>query len=325
VKDPAVVVLTNERDFAADDVIRRLQARGVEVQRLNIEQARAKSVGRWSPGPDDTVWGRATAIWWRQFETDDSPETMYEVDDVLVERAQWRVWAATLASPGATWVNDLWAARRAENKVEQLRTAHEVGFTVPPTVVTNDPDDAHKFQNAVGPCVIKTLTSAYHSFSDQSFVFTELLDDAINSEGWHRVPVVVQQLIDGGLDARLISFGDRCYAAKCRSRGLDWRKTPFEPDLWHHWQPPTSLERACVMYRDRLGLEYAAFDFMITDDGSVRFLEANQAGEWVFLDRTLDLGRAPALADHLADRVVGPALGRSVGSHAPSSETRSPR
>ena len=50
----------------------------------------------------------------------------------------------------------------------------------------------------------------------------------------------------------------------------------------------------------RLGLEFAAFDFMITSD-SVFFLEANQAGEWLFLERALDLPIGKAIAARLAE------------------------
>jgi hypothetical protein len=48
-----------------------------------------------------------------------------------------------------------------------------------------------------------------------------------------------------------------------------------------------------------LGLRYAAFDFV--DDGErAWFLEANQAGEWTFIDRPLRLGIAEALTSMLS-------------------------
>ena len=239
-------------------------------------------------------------MWWRQFETDESPSTLKDVDDLLVERAQWRTWIATLAPPSSTWMNDLWAARRAENKVEQLRTATSVGFNVPRTLITNDRSEAIEFQQVVGSAVIKTLTSAYYSFSDKSFVFTEHLDRAaaLSADAWHSAPVVIQQLIDGRLDARVVSLAGHCFAARCRSRGLDWRKTPFDPELWEPWDAPEQIVHACESYRAQLGLEFAAFDFMITSE-SIFFLEANQAGEWLFLDRALDLGIGLAIADRL--------------------------
>lgn len=297
----AVAILANERDFAADVVIRRLHELGVEVRRINYEAARTNEVQPWSPStsircdePNPSV------VWWRQFETDESPSTLQDVDDLLVERAQWRAWVATLASSSSTWMNDLWAARRAENKVEQLRVARSVGFDVPPTLITNDRSRAIEFEQAVGSAVVKTLASAYFSFSDKSFVFTEHLDRAIALpvDAWHTAPIVIQELIEEGLDARVVSLAGRCFAGRCRSRGLDWRKTPFDPKLWEPWNAPEQIVNACESYRARLGLEFAAFDFMITSE-SIFFLEANQAGEWLFLDRALDLGIGLAIADRL--------------------------
>lgn len=297
-----VVVLTNERDFAADSVIRHLHDRpGVEVCRINAESVRREPVIAWRP-ETETADELRTVVWWRQFEIDDHPPSLAGVDDILVERAQWRTWIAALRTPRTAWMNDLWAARRAENKIEQLRAAVDVGLDVPETLVTNDPNEAADFSTRVGGAVIKTLSSGYFAFSDQSFVFTEELDESIISRTdlWHAVPVIVQENLSSGLDARVISFGDHAFGAKCKAKGVDWRKTPFDPSAWTVWTVPTQVARGCAEYRQRLGIEFGAFDFMLVEDATY-FLEANQAGEWMFLDRTLDLGIDEALADRLVE------------------------
>jgi glutathione synthase/RimK-type ligase-like ATP-grasp enzyme len=304
----SIVVLANERDFAADEIIRRLADR-VRVRRLNIETARRASVGSWSPEYEADSGCEARVIWWRQFESDERPTTRRGIDDVLVRRAQWRTWLATCSGPRTHWVNDLWAARRAENKVEQLRAAAAVGLRVPRTAITNDPDVAGAFRDAVGESIVKTLSSAYFEFSDQSFVFTELLSDATlrDRELWFDVPVIVQESLRTGHDTRVVSFGQHCFAARCESDESDWRKAPSDHANWTAWTPPGEIVERCREYRTKLGLEYAAFDFMIQDD-KVLFLEANQAGEWLFLDRTLELGIADAFADHLLGLASAPEL-----------------
>lgn len=296
-----VVVLTNQRDFAADVVVDRLQRLGANVSRLNIESARSEAVEPWSPAAGKPrLHDQPTVVWWRQFETDDHPRDLAGLDELLVERAQWRSWVATMCGSRSVWMNDLWAARRAENKVEQLRTAADVGLCVPRTLITNSAAQAAEFGRTVGGAVVKTLSSGYFSFSDQSFVFTELLDDAVldRVDAWSAAPLVVQQHLGGALDVRVVSFGSRCFGARCRSKGVDWRKTPFDPELWFPWPVPPDIATRCESYRARLGLEFAAFDFMVTDDATY-FLEANQAGEWMFLDRVLELGIGPAIADYL--------------------------
>jgi hypothetical protein len=55
------------------------------------------------------------------------PQTPWPaVDDFLVAREQWRAWLTDLAeSPDTRWLNPLWAARSAENKLVQMRVALE--------------------------------------------------------------------------------------------------------------------------------------------------------------------------------------------------------
>ena len=297
----SILVLTNERDFAADIVVNHLLAAAVDVRRLNIETARRTSIGAWSPHAEVEKPDSPTVVWWRQFELDQHPIGTAEIDDVLVARAQWRTWLSTMHVPNAVWVNDLWSARRAENKIEQLRTALTAGFTVPRTLLTNDPVAALAFRETIGAAVVKASASAYFEFSDQSFVFTEELDDSVldRRELWFDVPVSVQESLTDCLDARVISFGEFTFGAKCRTKGSDWRKTPFETVLWQQWKVPDAVRRACLVYRTLMGLEYAAFDFMLRAD-EVYFLEANQAGEWLFIDRAIDAGISAAFAQRLA-------------------------
>ncbi len=294
---PEVTILTNERDFAADTVVSHLVDLGANVRRINIDAARTAAVPPWSPS---TERGPST-VWWRQFEFESHPEDLIGVDDVLIERAQWRSWLSVLRLPGARWVNDLWAARRAEDKVEQLRTATSIGFHVPSTLITNDSVDARRFSDQHGDVVVKTLASAFFSFSDESFVFTESISHPALAEpsNWHTVPLIIQKRLVDALDARVVSLGDRTFGARCDAAGLDWRKTPYDADQWSVWDVPASIAELCSRYRERLGLEYAAFDFMIDDE--VWFLEANQAGEFAFIDRALDLGISRALAELLVE------------------------
>jgi glutathione synthase/RimK-type ligase-like ATP-grasp enzyme len=293
-----VLVLTNELDLAADDVIRRLADRGVAVRRLNIEDVTAGPAPRWAL---DEPASRPGAVWWRQFELPVVPGhrmSVDDVDDLLVQRAQWRAWLATLDSPGVIWVNDLWAARRAENKVVELQTAVDVGFDVPSTTITNDRNVAAQFL-AGRPGVLKSLAAAYFEISDAGFVYTH--DSAAVLEHadalWFAQPVVVQER-KVGADVRVIYVDGEVFGASCDSPILDWR-TAIPSPPWHRWSPSGEIWKQCEAYCNALGLHYAAFDFI--DDGSTCwFLEANQAGEWSFIERQLDLGVTDAVVRLLA-------------------------
>jgi hypothetical protein len=296
---PAVWVLTNTRDLAADHVVALLNERDVSVFRLNADQVVSEAVVPWRPDHPPVTTG---AVWWRQFEAfvePTEPLSLEQAEDLLVRRAQWRTWLAVLAEPGIRWMNPLWAARRAENKVEQLRIATKLGgVAVPETLVTNDPHAVREFDSA-SPAIIKTLAAAYYEFTDSGFVYTHAAASVTApDEAWLRQPLICQRRLQGA-HVRVIQLSRHTFAGCCESDMLDWRRQE-QPTLWRDWTVPHAVRSFCLDYLEHTGLEYAAFDFI--DDGDrVWFLEANQAGEWVFLDRALGLGLAGVIATHLED------------------------
>ena len=224
-------------------------------------------------------------------------------------RAQWRAWLSVFEDSGATWVNDIWSARRAENKVCQLRSATAIGFQVPETVVTNDVNTARDFAQT-STAVLKSLSSAYFELSDGGFVFTQELTEETLSDAaaWSSQPMIVQSRV-AGTNVRVVVVGERCFGACCDTTAVDWR-TEGSAVVWRPWTVPDGLAVLCRAYNQHTGLRYAAFDFI--DDGEdIWFLEANQAGEWLFIDRPLQLGISEAIADVLTALAFGQ-VARSV-------------
>ena len=193
-------------------------------------------------------------------------------------------------------MNPLWAARRAENKVEQLRVAAHVGFRVPDTLITNDPGEADAFRLSA-PAVVKTIAGSNYEMSGHGFVYTHDADEVLApADLWLRQPVTVQTRVDGA-HIRVVVVGEDVFAASCESDTLDWRLQET-PSPWRRWDAPSAISDCCRQMLRVLGLHYGAFDFV--DDGTtVWFLELNQAGEWAFLERPLGLGISQAVAEHL--------------------------
>ncbi|MCW2784012.1 MAG: hypothetical protein JWP74_529 [Marmoricola sp.] len=293
-----VLVVTNERDFAADTVIASVLARGWNVERWNTETHAAVS---WRPqavhATDDY-----SAVWLRQFLADPLPTTsVREVDDFLVSREQWRTWLTDLAEGHARWMNPLWASRRAENKLVQLRTAGDVGLAVPPTLVTTSRVEAAEHQRRVGDCVVKALASAYFPFSDSAFMFTRDLDAALSlaADEWSD-PVIVQRKVMPRVDVRVFVVGGFVTGARTVVSGTDWRTSAGEA-TWERLLVPDDLASACKSLLQQLGLAYGAIDFAY-DGRTMWFLECNQAGEFGFVDRPLKLGVSNAIAGWLCAR-----------------------
>jgi glutathione synthase/RimK-type ligase-like ATP-grasp enzyme len=294
--DRPITILTNTRDLAADDVVRRLDEVGHHVIRINADLLVHSPAPTWTL--EELSAMRIGAVWWRQFEQPSTdmvdPE---DIDMLLVTRAQWRAWISIFHRPGVPWINDLWAARRAENKIEQLRVAHHVGFDVPRTVITNDPAEARRFREE-RPAVVKSLNSGYFEFSGHAFVYTRELTPEIleHVAGWLQQPVIVQQRVIGN-DVRIVVVGDECFGARCSTHTIDWR-TAGRDAGWERWDVDPHLGASCRAYLKEFGLRYAAFD-LIEERDRCWFLEANQAGEWAFLERELHLGITDSFVAYL--------------------------
>ena len=302
---PRLAILTNERDFAADEVIHQLDSSHLEIIRFNYETCTTHPAWLCAVGCEDDPVSHEV-VWWRQFNTDAQATTLADVDALLIERAQWRSFLSSLDQPGSRWVNPLWPARRAENKIEQLRAAQRMGLAIPPTLITNSPQKAREFTRRHGSCVIKSLNTAYFEFSDQGFVFTEQLHQELleaDAELWYRQPVIIQTRIDREADIRIIAFRNHAFGAITHSPGSDWRKNPAGVD-WRPYSVNPHFADLCRSYLSVMGLRYAAFDFALSEN-RLWFLEANQAGEWHFLDKHLKLGISRALAYYLADLASG--------------------
>jgi glutathione synthase/RimK-type ligase-like ATP-grasp enzyme len=132
------------------------------------------------------------------------------------------------------------------------------------------------------------------------------LDDALalSEDEWTAQPVIVQRRVMGD-DARVIVFNGECFGATCSTTDIDWR-VAGSGATWSKWEVPEPLADQCLTYLQSFGLRYGAFDFILNEN-QCWFLEANQAGEWVFLDRPLKLGIAQALTDYLARLAIGSA------------------
>jgi glutathione synthase/RimK-type ligase-like ATP-grasp enzyme len=298
-----VLILANQRDFAADAVVRHLHDAEVPVVRWNAETL-AQEAADWQPGD---AHARFASIWLRQFLPEPAPAaSVNDLDETLVVRTQWSSWLASLDEPGVRWVNPLWAARRAENKIVQLRAATALGLPVPPTTVTSNRDTATRFRDAQPDraAVVKSLSAGYFGYSDQAFMFTENLTDDLldHPDAWTAQPLIVQCRLARLQDIRVIVVNEDVFAAALHvdpstQSDTDWRLTPGRP--WHPLEVP---EEDATRYRAltrELGLTYAAIDLI--DDGTTHwFLEANQAGEFAFIDNPLRLGVAEAIARALA-------------------------
>lgn len=291
-----LLLLTNESDYSLDRVIRWLRQENSRLKIHRINRENLEPLGNLSVMLDRYDWNIKyvpKVAWLRQFlpERDpySTPPAPADIDDILVLRRQWLAWIHLFYSLGTRWINDPKLTYMAESKAYQLRSATLIGFNVPRTLLTCNKDKAISFSSEVGPCVVKSITTAFWEFSDQSFVFTADAKEALTSDAvsWQEQPVFVQERIDGSHEARLFVIGDDVVGAYRPRVSLDWRT---DPDVaWAPWEPDHHTAKLAVSFAREYALDYGAFDLILgskAHSGPV-FLECNPAGEFGFLDEIL--------------------------------------
>lgn len=79
-------------------------------------------------------------------------------------------------------------------------------------------------------------------------------------------------------------FGAKLYSQKTSSGRLDWRKAYHELKMGPYDIPP-SIAKLCLALMERLGIVFGCFDFIKTQGNEYVFLEVNQMGQFLFVER----------------------------------------
>lgn len=165
-----VVIIANKLDPHTDRVIEVFKKRSIRFARFNVEdfptgiifdyQINNTSVSNSFNLPSGKTidFESVTACWYRKpisvvidakIETDQARKFALEESQVFLNFL-WN-------SLDCLWVNHPLANRRAESKLLQLKTASEVGFKIPKTVITNSPQKAQEFVESVGGTAVNKI------------------------------------------------------------------------------------------------------------------------------------------------------------------------
>src|SRR5690606_23235722 len=222
---------------------------------------------------------------------------------------------ASLAGTGAFALDGLDVVRRAEKKSLQLALARRVGLDVPRSLVSNDPEAVRAFARRVPAGIVAKMMASfavYDTDGREQVVFTNPVsdEDLADLEGLSLCPMTFQEHLEKACELRVTVVGDRVMAASIDSQALprarsDWRREGVALlDAWKAYELPADVHAQTLAVMDALGLNYGAFDFIVTPDGRHVFLEVNPVGEFMWLLHTPGLPIDEALADVLCDRAT---------------------
>jgi glutathione synthase/RimK-type ligase-like ATP-grasp enzyme len=213
----------------------------------------------------------------------------------------------------AFWVNPLEGALRAGSKLLQQEAARRAGLRIPETLFTNSMKEIRAFLARQGEVVYKPLSPGGWSGGEHDFLcyttrVTQHTLRLVPEELLRQTPGIFQELVPKSHELRVTVMGRHVLTAKVRSQEtqegkLDWRSSYDELQMEASHLPPETEER-CFALLDELGLVFGCLDFIVTPDGHHIFLEVNEMGQFLFVERYCGLPLLDAFSEFLLQAKV---------------------
>ncbi|RDC56668.1 hypothetical protein DU508_05505 [Pedobacter chinensis] len=302
-----ILVLTNKGDITSDFIVQNLSDSGVPFYRLNTDE-----IGNSIRLSFDIVnneylihdEGRDIIIDLLQIKSVyfRRPEILVHSKDVTIgeknfikSELSFTLEAIYKILGNAFWVNTVDAIRAAENKIYQLMLAKAIGFSIPNTILSNQPSSALSFfSKNNSSCIIKPIKSGLVSGeTEEGVIFTSKLHlDENNVTRILNCPVYLQNLIPKNADLRVTLIGEKLFCAMIHSQeeeesSVDWRKAGHPLRHSVH-ELPKEITAKCFELAKKLNLNFAAIDFILDQKNNYIFLEINPNGQWAWIERQLN-------------------------------------
>ncbi len=307
-----VLVVTNEDDPHADAVIKAI---GNSVFRLNTEKileefetdvfisdvihtSFLKGYGR------ELLFEDIVSVYYRRPEKpkdDESP-----LDKIRIGEAWGALYHFLYGLDHLPWMGHPLKDKRNSSRLLQLKTAVDVGFRIPATIISRNPNEIKKFVKnckkvAVKPIHMRGLTEN----KNWTPYFTEVIDETsfqdIDDEVLISTYNYIQKYIPKKREWRITIVGDSIFPCVLESQDSDggkedWRKINYQSIKHYHEELPKLIRELILEYVKKLRMPFGAMDLIETPDGQWYFLECNPNGQWLWIQELTHQPIANAIA-----------------------------
>ena len=259
------------------------------------------------------------SVWWRRpGHYFGIPTEFGEQQREFVKEEMTQAFYAAWKLPHVYWVNNPETVQPANWKIEQLARAARLGFEIPRTVVTNDPQVVRDFYDQCnGKMIYKVLSepglgaiAATEKHPELQLESRRTLTTLIGREELKSIdsvrmaPGLFQEYVDKVLELRVTVIGDDIFVAEIYSQERDGTKVD-----WRNWAEggleieyragslPSDVQDRCFEFVRSYGLNFSTMDIVVTADGRYVFLENNANGNFIWVEKRLpELKLTAALA-----------------------------
>ncbi|WP_427162567.1 ATP-grasp domain-containing protein [Aliinostoc sp. HNIBRCY26] len=252
--------------------IRQTHQRGIEVQAINLREVILSGDWRLTLPDDGMSW---VSVGDQKLPLD--PNGAYycriiDLSTVQSDMAMAMRWRSLLAAL-CVWLEHIPGVvinrpgGRTDNSSKPLHeySLQSWGFNVPPSLTSSDPELLAAF-TSLGKTIVKPASGIR---ADSRLVTPEEFFDFHPSQG----PVHLQRYV-AGADVRAHVVGDQVHAEIINCPQVDYRRSYQEAE-YSPWELPEYLIKQIVKATAAFGLQFAGWDFKVTEDEQYWCLEAN--------------------------------------------------
>ncbi len=197
-------------------------------------------------------------------------------------------------------VNRLGGGMSNNSKAYQALLVRQCGLLTPPTLVTNDPEAAHRFyEDCQGEVIYKSLSgirSIVRRLDPEQLPRLSLLRHG---------PAQFQSFIPG-VNIRVHTVGDQLFATRVHSESVDYRyarsegrDVEMEPAIL-----PSPIAESCLRLAHQLNLLMTGIDLKETPSGDFYCFEVNPCPGFLYYERHTGQPISMALANLLHDGLM---------------------
>ncbi|MGH3886548.1 MAG: MvdC/MvdD family ATP grasp protein [Pseudonocardiaceae bacterium] len=315
----SVLILAEQLDVSADQMVLALTGRGVDVHRIDLawfplqlsidaELQGDRWVGRLTTPHRQVKLEELRAVWYRSPATFQFPAQLSQADKQHCHIEAKLGLGGVLLSLPVLFVNNPSRQAEAVYKPRQLAAAAQSGLTVPATLVASTEPAVRRFVTAqAGEAVTKMFGSNSIVDDDRRKVaFTRRLTptDLVDLHGIDLTAHQLQRLIyPKAHDARLVVIGDRQFGftihGSTPETRLDFRYD-YSALRYEPIEVPHDVAKGVTRLMSTLGLMFASIDFVVRPTGEWVFIgDVNPGGQYGWLEAATGVPLTDCLADLL--------------------------
>jgi hypothetical protein len=191
-------------------------------------------------------------------------------------------------------VNRLGATAGNGSKPYQLRDIRRLGFKVPETLVTTDPNAARKFWEQHGTVIYKSISAVRSRVARLRPEHTDRLRDVSSC------PTQFQEFVPG-IEHRVHVVGEEIFACEVICEADDYRYPDEHAVEVRACQLPGEIEDTCRRMATAMDLSLAGIDLRRTPDGEWYCFEVNPSPGFTYYEGVTGQPIAKAVATLLAN------------------------